>query len=73
MKPATLEAAERAQATLAEKLAGMRGVSATGIAVLDGGFGIKVYFIETPAAGSVPDDVDGVPVIVDIAGSIRPL
>lgn len=73
MRPAALDAAERAQKLLAGRLAGMSGLRAIGIAVLEGGFGVKVYFTETPPEGSVPDDVDGVPVIVDIAGSIRPL
>jgi hypothetical protein len=73
VKPATPAAAERAQKILAERLAGIPGVRAIGIAVLDGGFGVKVHFSETPPEGSVPDDVDGIPIIVDIVGSIRPL
>jgi hypothetical protein len=71
MTPATLEQARTAKQRLAERLHGVANVRGIGIAVLDGGYGVKVNFAMRPEAGVVPDDVDGVPVVVDVIGSIR--
>lgn len=73
MTPATLAAAEAAMATLAAALRGVPAVSAIGIAVLEGGFGVKVNLKYRVDDGIIPDDVDGVPVIVDVVGSIQSL
>ncbi len=71
MTPATLEQARAAKQKLLEQLRGHAGLRGVGIALLDGGYGVKVNFDAPPPAGLVPDDVDGVPVIVDVVGSIR--
>ena len=71
MIPATLDQARGAKQKLAERLHDVAGLRGIGIAVLDGGFGVKVNFAVRPPAGLLPDDVDGVPVIVDVVGSIR--
>ena len=73
MTPATLEQARTAKQRLAERLHGVANVRGIGIAVLDGGYGVKVNFATRPEAGVVPEDVDGVPVVVDVIGSIRML
>lgn len=73
MNGATLEAAMAAKQTLAPKLAALPELRGIGVAVLDCGFGVKVNLSRPVAAGVVPDDVDGVPVIVDVVGEIRPL
>jgi hypothetical protein len=73
MKPATLAAAEAAKDRLALQLARLPELRGIGVAVLDQGFGIKVNLSRKPAGAPVPDDIDGVPVIVDIVGTIRPL
>jgi len=72
MNPATLEAASAAVEKLAVQIAGLPELCGLGVAVLDDGFAIKVNVSAFPAA-KLPDDVDGVPVIVDIVGTIRPL
>jgi hypothetical protein len=69
--PATLEQARAAKRKLADRLQDNAEVRGIGIAVLDDGYGVKVNFAIRPASGVVPDDVDGVPVVVDVVGSIR--
>jgi hypothetical protein len=72
MKGATFEEAEAAKAillTLLEDLPELRGI---GIAVLEDGFGVKVN-LSRPTARIVPLDVNDVPVIIDIVGTILPL
>jgi hypothetical protein len=71
MRPATLEQAERAKEKLDVLLGDAHDVRGLGIAVLDGGFGIKLNLQRAPKSGSIPDDVDGVPVIIDVVGAIR--
>jgi hypothetical protein len=70
--PATLEQARTAKRKLLDRLRGAAGLRGVGIAVLDAGYGVKVNFAVRPPAGLVPDDVDGVPVIVDVVGAIEP-
>jgi hypothetical protein len=73
MNGATLERAQAAKATVAAALAGRPELKGIGIAVLDCGYGVKVNLSSHPADLLVPDDVDGVPVIIDIVGTIRAL
>jgi hypothetical protein len=73
MTPATLERARAAKVALRERLAGMPELRGIGIATLAGGYGVKVNVSRIPANAAIPDDVDGVPVIVDVVGSIRPI
>lgn len=73
MNGATLAAAEAAKEMLASRLAHFPGLRGIGIAVLDEGFGVKVNLSGTPEEAGVPNDVDGVPVIVDIVGTIESL
>jgi len=71
--PATLERARQAKAVLLQRLAGLSELRGIGIALLKGGYGVKVNLSRALEEGVVPDDVDGVPVIVDIVGQIVPL
>lgn len=71
MIPATLDQARAAKNKLLEQLRDRVDLRGIGIAVLDGGYGVKVNFSKRPSSGVVPDDVDGVPVIVDVVGSVR--
>lgn len=73
MKGATLEGAQVAKAILAAALASRPELRGIGIARLDCGFGVKVNLSRQPEDLIVPDDVNGVPVIVDIVGTIRGL
>ena len=73
MNGATLEQAQAAKVKLAAALVGRPELRRIGIAVLDCGYGVKVNFTPLPADFAVPSDVDGVPVIINIVGTIRAL
>ncbi len=72
MKAATYDEAKAAKATLAMQLADLPQLRGIGIAVLPGGFGVKVNLSEA-LEGIVRGEVDGVPVVVAIVGTIRSL
>lgn len=71
MIPASLERAVAAKTKLNEMLGDSPNICGLGIAVLPSGFGIKLNLLRAPQPGTIPDDVDGVPVIVDVVGSIK--
>lgn len=73
MTPATLEEAEAARDILKARLLSVPELRGIGIALLDDGYGVKVNLSCRPEGLTVPDDVGGVPVIVEIVGTIRPL
>jgi len=67
--PATIEEALSAKAKVAEMLKGSPELVATGIAVLDGGFGVKVN-LRKRMASPLPADIDGVPLVVEVTGNL---
>jgi hypothetical protein len=71
--PATLDHARAAKQKLTERLHDLPELRGIGIAVLEGGYGVKVNLARAVGADVVPGDVDGVPVVVDVVGHIRPL
>lgn len=71
MTPATLEHALAAKEKLDSMVGDSPNVCGIGVAVMEGGFGVKLNLQRAPAPGSIPDDVDGVPVIIDVVGEIR--
>jgi len=73
MNGATLEQAQAAKAKVATALAGRPELKGIGIAPLECGYGVKVNLSSQPADLLVPDNVDGVPIIIDIVGTIRRL
>jgi hypothetical protein len=72
MKGVTFAKAKAAKEVLAAALADLPELRGIGIAVLDEGFGVKVN-LSRPAKRSVPSEVDDVPVIIDIVGTIHSL
>lgn len=72
MTGASYEDAEAATAILATDISHHPELRGIGIAVLDDGFGVKVN-LSCPVAWTVPDRVNGVPVVVQIVGTVRPL
>ena len=72
MRPATLEMAILAKARLTVMLEGRADVCAIGIALLAGGFGVKVNLLR-PGGQAIPAEIDGVPVIVEVTGGLSPL
>lgn len=47
-------------------------LSALGIAILDGGFGLKVNLIRRTDR-SISTEIEGVPVIIEVIGKVAPL
>lgn len=72
MTPATLDRAREAKAKLSAMLEDVEELCGIGIAVVDGGYGVRVNLSGEPPL-PIPDDVDGVPVIVVMIDEIRPL
>jgi hypothetical protein len=66
-------AARAAKTTLAERLSTQPGVVGIGLARRDAGYVVKVDVADADAAGRVPGDVDGVRVVTEVVGVIRPL
>ncbi len=64
---------ERAQKARAAKVFGLVGeVVGVGITRVNDGYGLKVNLRENPGPGvQVPQDVNGVPVRVEVTGPIR--
>jgi hypothetical protein len=66
-------AARAAKTTLAGHLSAQPGVVGIGLARRDSGYVVKVDVADAAAAGLVPRDVDGVRVVTEVVGVIRPL
>jgi hypothetical protein len=71
MTPATLERARGARVRVAALLAATAEVVGVGVTFLDDGFAVKVNLRELPASCAIPDEIDGVPVIVEVVGPIQ--
>ncbi len=71
MTPVSLERAMAAKTRLNELLGESPNICGIGIAALPGGFGIKLNLLRPPLPGAIPDDIDDVPVIIGVVGSIR--
>lgn len=66
-------AARAAKNTLAERLSGDPGVVGIGLARRASGYVLKVNLADATAAPRVPGDVDGVRVVTEVIGVVRPL
>lgn len=73
MNRATLEEARAAKAAVRLLLGGIQGLCGLGITSVDGGYAVKVILGRGAPRDAIPDDVDGVPVIVDVVGELTPL
>lgn len=69
MTPATIVEARAAKQALADLLRGLPELRGIGIALVPGGFGVKVN-LSASAAIAIPGEIDGVPVVVEIVGAI---
>ncbi len=72
-KPArTMAKVTAAQRKLVRKLSGVSEVNGVGITRVDEGFCLKVNLSVRPAEGvEVPNEIDGIPVRVEVVGPIR--
>jgi hypothetical protein len=66
-------AARAAKSALAARLSADPEVVGIGLARGDAGYVVKVDLSDAGAAGRVPGDVDGVPVVTQVIGVVRPL
>ena len=66
-------AARAAKSTLASQLSARPGVVGIGLARRDSGYVVKVDVADAEAARQVPGDVDGVRVVTEVVGVVRPL
>ena len=62
--------ARRAKDKAVRMLNGSAGVTGIGLARLDGGWGVKVNLSAAPPRDFLPPSIDGVPVRVEVTGSI---
>jgi hypothetical protein len=69
MNTSTLEEA-RAAKQKALRTLGLDKLGSVGITRFDGGYALKVN-LENPPASPLPDEVDGVPVRIEVVGKIR--
>ena len=66
-------AARAARSTLAGRLAAEPGVVGIGLARRESGYVVKVDLADAATAARVPPDVDGVRVVTEVIGVVRPL
>ena len=71
MNSSTLDQARAAKSQVLSAFEALADVVGVGITRFDGGYALKVNLRRTPAVGVVlPKEVDGVPVQVEVVGSI---
>jgi hypothetical protein len=66
-------AARAARSTLATRLAAEPGVVGIGLARRERDYVVKVDLADAAAGVNVPHDVDGVRVVTEVVGVVRPL
>ena len=68
---ATLDEARAAKRKAVERLHGVPQVNGIGVERLARGYGLKVNLAAEVEAGTLPEDVDGVPLRAVVVGRIR--
>ena len=66
-------AARAAKSVLAESLGADPGIVGIGLSRRESGYVLKVNLADAAAARRVPGDVDGVRVVTEVVGTVRPL
>ena len=66
-------AARAAKSALAARLSAEPGVVGVGLARRNSGYVVKVDLADAGAADRVPRDIDGVRVVTEVIGIVRPL
>ena len=73
MKAIGLDEARAAKERARSLLGGKASVVGIGLTRVGDGYGVKVNLGAPPAAGTdLPESIDGVPVLVEVVGPIRP-
>ncbi|MGY1619086.1 hypothetical protein ACI797_20275 [Geodermatophilus sp. SYSU D00691] len=65
--------ARAAKSALAQRLSAEPAVVGIGLSRAAGGYVLKVNLADAAAAGRVPGVVDGVRVVTEVVGAVRPL
>ncbi len=74
MAAATLESARAAKPAAQKVFAALAEVVGVGITRVGNGYGVKINLRAAPAAGvELPAEIEGVPVRVEVVGTIRKL
>jgi diaminopimelate decarboxylase len=72
MADGSLESARAAKKRAFDLFSKLGDVVGIGLTKIDDGYGLKINFSSPPNdPAAVPDDVDGVPVKVEVVGAIR--
>jgi hypothetical protein len=66
-------AARAAKSALTDRLSGEPGVVGIGLARQANDYVLKVDLVDPTAAPRVPENVDGVRVVTEVTGAVRPL
>ena len=66
-------AARAAKSALTDRLSGESGVVGIGLARQANDYVLKVDLVDPTAAPRVPENVDGVRVVTEVTGAVRPL
>ena len=69
--PVTLERAQAAKQAARLRLAHLSGIVGIGITRVGEDYAVKINLRDAHDAGAVPPEIDGVPVRVEVVGSIR--
>ena len=70
---ADLEKARAAKALAVSRLGSLAQVNGVGITRVGQGYGVKINLSEQLHPGTeIPEDIDGVPVVVELVGRITP-
>lgn len=71
LENSSLEAARAAKAQAREIFAALAPVNGVGITRIGAGYGIKINLRQAPGAGvALPENINGVPVRVEVVGAI---
>lgn len=68
----SLKDARAAKQKLREQLSGLAEVRGIGLTRRASGYAVKLNVERLPDEWTLPDDVDGVPVVVAVVGKIKP-
>ena len=72
MSNVTLEQARAAKGAATEVFGRLADIVGVGITRIDGGYGLKINLREQPPDSvTLPDQVNGVPVRIDVVGRVR--
>jgi hypothetical protein len=69
--PVSIEKARAAKAVAAERFGGLSGLLGIGITRVHGDYAVKLNLAQPVREGAIPSHLDGVPVQVEVIGSVK--